>query len=132
MIGDSSVTLIGTLATETHFHTTPSGVIVASFTVLVVRRRPFPGRPGHFLDQRTHVPVTAFNKDAELLGQYHKRGGSRIYIKGHLEERRDRTPLPPPATPLDAIVDQLNFLDDLPPDAPAPQGDAAVERAAIQ
>jgi single-strand DNA-binding protein len=115
MIGHSSVTLLGTLATDPKVHTTSLGTVVATFTVLVIRRRPHPGRPGRFLEQWTHVPVTAFNKHAEAIGEYLKHGG-RIFIDGHLEERRDRTQPPASSGCLDIIVDQFQFLDDLPPD----------------
>ena len=113
MVGYSNVILIGTLASEPQFHTTPSGTVVASFLVLVVRRRPHPTQPGRFIDQLTYTPVTAFNEKAETIARYAKRGGKRIFIDGHLEEQRNH---PRPA-PLDVIVDFANFLDN-PPQEP--------------
>ena len=127
MIGYSSVILIGTLASDPQFHTTPTGTLVASFTVLVIRRRPHPGRPGHYMSQWTYVPVTAFNQNAETIGEYAKRGGSRIFIDGHLEEQRDHTRRP---APLGVIVDHLNFLDNPPDEPPTPDGKSTSEDTA--
>ncbi len=121
MIGYSSVMLIGTLASEPKLHTTPGGTVVASLTVLVIRRRPHPNRPGHFIDQLTHTPVTAFNEKAQTIAKYAKLGGRRIFVDGHLEEQRNHPRHP---APLDVVVDYFNYLDALPGNSFPPEDSA--------
>ena len=97
----NSVQLIGRLTKDVEERRTPSGAAVAYITLAVDRRKKDAGAD--------FIRCTAFNKIAELLGQYVCKG-DRIGVTGHIKtgsyEKDGRS-----VYTTDVIIDSLDFLE---------------------
>ena len=97
----NSVQLIGRLTKDVEERRTQSGGAVAYITLAVDRRKKDAGAD--------FIRCTAFNKVAELLGQYVSKG-DRIGVTGHIKtgsyEKDGRR-----VYTTDVIIDSLDFLE---------------------
>jgi single-strand DNA-binding protein len=80
----NKVMLIGRLGTEPELRYTPTGTPLASFRMAVSRQ--WRDSEGHAHDETDWFTVIAWNRLAEICGQYlHK--ASRVYVEGRLQNR---------------------------------------------
>ena len=95
----NKVVLLGRLTRDPEIRHTQSGAAVASFSLAVNRRKK---------DEADFVPVTAWNKTAELVEKYVKKG-DRVGIAGRIQtgsyEKDGRK-----VYTFDVIADDLEFL----------------------
>lgn len=95
----NKVVLVGRLTRDPEIRHTQSGAAVASFSLAVSRRKK---------DEADFVPVTAWNKTAELVEKYVKKG-DRVGIAGRIQtgsyEKDGRK-----VYTFDVIADDLEFL----------------------
>lgn len=80
--------LIGNLGADPEQRTTPSGVPVANFSLAVNRQ--WTGQDGQKQDKTIWFRVTAWRKQAEVVGQYLTKG-QRVMVIGEVEEARAYT-----------------------------------------
>lgn len=126
------VILIGRLTKDPDLRRIPSGTAVVSFTIAVDnfgRDQHGERRPASF------IPCTVFNKQAENLARFTKKG-SNICVEGRLNQREYSRKDGSQAQVVEVIVDNVQFLDsrrdgesvtrDIPPavDLDQPAGDA--------
>lgn len=76
------VTLIGRLCNEAELKTTQSGVSVTSFTLAVDRSYTPKGQE----KQTDFIPCVAWRNTAEFISKYFRKG-SRMAVKGELQQR---------------------------------------------
>ncbi len=77
--------LIGNLGADPEIRYTPSGVAVANFTIATTEK--FKGKDGQMQDQTEWHRIVAWNRLAEICGEYlHK--GSKVYIEGKIQTRK--------------------------------------------
>ena len=95
----NKVVLVGRLTRDPEIRHTQSGAAVASFSLAVNRRKK---------DEADFVPVTAWNKTAELVEKYVKKG-DRVGIAGRIQtgsyEKDGRK-----VYTFDVTADDLEFL----------------------
>ncbi len=81
----NKVILVGNLGRDPEIRYLPSGQTVASFSVATTER--FKGRDGQMRDQTEWHNVVVYGKQAELCGQYLKKG-RQVYVEGRLTTRQ--------------------------------------------
>jgi single-strand DNA-binding protein len=81
----NKVILVGNLGRDPEIRYLPSGQTVASFSVATTER--FKGRDGQMKDQTEWHNVVVYGKQAELCGQYLKKG-RQVYVEGRLTTRQ--------------------------------------------
>jgi single-strand DNA-binding protein len=82
MNGFNKVILAGNLTRDPELRYTPGGMAIAKFG-LALNRKWKDTQTGEMKEEVTFVDVDAFNKQAETIGQYFKKG-SQILIEGRL------------------------------------------------
>lgn len=82
MQGFNKVIIAGNLTRDPELRYTPSGLAIAKFG-LAVNRRWKDGQSGEQKEEVTFVDVDAFGKQAELIGQYVKKG-QPLLVEGRL------------------------------------------------
>ena len=81
----NKVMLIGNLGRDPEIKYTQSGTAVASFSMATTEK--FKGKDGQVQDQTEWHRITAWQRLAEICGEYlHK--GSKVYIEGKLQTRK--------------------------------------------
>ena len=81
----NKVILIGNLGADTEVRYTQSGSPVCSFKIACSEK--YKDASGNMQENTEWVSIVAWNKLAEICGQYlHK--GSRVYIEGRLQTRK--------------------------------------------
>lgn len=102
----NSVVLTGRLTKDVQVRKTASGKSVVSLTVAVDRGRKAEGQPS-----ADYVPCMAWEKTAELLGQYcHK--GSLIGIEGRVQTRNYTDPNTQKKVYVtEVVINNLTFLE---------------------
>jgi single-strand DNA-binding protein len=80
----NKVIIIGNLGKDPEVKYTPSGTAVANFTVALSER--FKDKGGEWQDRTEWVNVVAWQRTAEIAGEYLKKG-SKVYIEGRLQTR---------------------------------------------
>ncbi len=81
----NKVILVGNLGRDPEIRYLPSGQPVANFSVATTER--FKGRDGQMKDQTEWHNVVVYGKQAELCGQYLKKG-RQVYVEGRLTTRQ--------------------------------------------
>lgn len=80
----NKVILIGNLGKDPELRRTPSGAAVTSFSLATTER--FTSRDGGRQEQTEWHDIVAWNKSAETMAQYLRKGSS-VYIEGKLRTR---------------------------------------------
>ncbi|HVK59494.1 MAG TPA: single-stranded DNA-binding protein, partial [Candidatus Kapabacteria bacterium] len=83
MNGFNKVILAGNLTRDPELRYTPSGTAIAKFG-LALNRKWKDSQSGEMREEVTFVDVDAFGKQAELIGQYMKKG-QPILVEGRLK-----------------------------------------------
>jgi single-strand DNA-binding protein len=81
----NKVILVGNLGRDPELRATPSGQSVCSFSVATTER--FTDRTGQQREQTEWHNVVAWGKQADLCGQYLKKG-RQVYVEGRLTTRQ--------------------------------------------
>jgi len=77
----NKVILIGNLGKDPEVKYTPSGMAIAQFSVATAER--FKDKDGNWQDRTEWHNLKAFQRTAEIAGEYLKKG-SKVYIEGRL------------------------------------------------
>ena len=80
----NKVILIGNLGKDPEVKYTPSGMAVARFTLATNER--YKDKEGNWQDKTEWHNLVAFQRTAEIVGEYLKKGRS-VYIEGKLQTR---------------------------------------------
>lgn len=80
----NKVILIGHLGKDAEVRYTPNGVAVASFSIATNER--FKDKDGNWQDRTEWHNVVAWQRTAEIAGEYLKKG-RQVYIEGKLQTR---------------------------------------------
>ncbi len=94
------VNLVGRLSNDIELKTTQSGKYVVSFTVAINK----------FGDGADFIPCVAWNKSAEFLSNYAKKG-NRVSVDGRLNQRTYETKDGQNRSVLEVVVDQVELLE---------------------
>ncbi len=81
----NTVTIVGNLGQDPEIRYTPNAIPVASFTVAV--NEVYTGKDGQKVKKVHWFRVTAFQRLAEIVGQYCTKG-SKVGIRGQLQYRQ--------------------------------------------
>ncbi len=115
MAGFNKVILVGNMTRDVEIRTLPSGSMVGGFGIAVNRRIRL--STGEERDEVCFVDCTAFDKKADILRQY-TRKGSLILVEGRLrlDAWTDKT-TGQPRSKLNVVVENLQLLDKRDPNA---------------
>ncbi len=80
----NKVILIGNLGKDPEVKYTPSGMAVANFTLATNER--YKDKEGNWQDKTEWHNLVAFQRTAEIIGEYLKKGRS-VYVEGKLQTR---------------------------------------------
>ena len=80
----NKVILIGNLGKDPEVKYTPSGMAVANFTLATNER--YKDKEGNWQDKTEWHNLVAFQRTAEIVGEYLKKGRS-VYVEGKLQTR---------------------------------------------
>ena len=78
----NKVQIIGNITRDPETRNTPKGTVVAEVGIAINRN--YTTESGEKREEVTFIDVTFWGKQAEILGQYAKKGGS-LYIEGRLQ-----------------------------------------------
>ena len=129
MASFNKVILMGNLTRDPELRYTPSGLAIASIGIAINRRKK--DQDGNQKEEVTFVDITAFDKQAEMIGQYFQKGKG-IHIEGRLKfdqwedkntgQKRSR---------LGVVLERFSFIGDGQSDggSPAPQQSAPQQSA---
>ncbi len=109
MQGFNKVIIAGNLTRDPELRYTPSGTAIAKFGLAVNRR--WKDQNGEQKEETTFVDVDAFGKQAELIGQYLKKGRP-LLVEGRLrldswEDKQTQQK----KTKLGVVLEGMTFLD---------------------
>lgn len=104
----NKVQLIGNLTRDPELRYTPSGNAVASFSMAT--NREYKKENGEKVEDAEFHRIVAWNKLAELIGQYLKKG-SKIFIEGRLSTRKWTGQDGSEKQTTEIVVDDVLFLD---------------------
>ena len=120
MASFNKVILAGNLTRDPELRYTPKGTAIAKFGLAVSRK--WTGEDGQKREDVVFVDVDAFDKKAELIGQYFRKG-SPILIEGRLKlDQWDDKQTGQKRSRLGVILESLSFLDSGNRDAAAGDG----------
>ena len=80
----NTITIVGNLGQDPEIRYTPNAVPVAKFTIAV--NEVYKGKDGQKVKKTNWFRVTAFQRLAEIVGQYCTKG-SNVGIRGQLQQR---------------------------------------------
>ncbi len=104
------VYLIGNLTRDPEIRYLPSGKAVADIQLAVSRRYKLPS--GEFKEDPCFVGIVAWERQAELAGEYLKKGSS-ILVEGSLRYRQWESNAGEKRSRLEVNADRIQFLDRL-------------------
>ena len=104
----NKVMLSGRLTREPELRYTPAGVAVMTFSIALNRR--YKDQSGEWKEEVSFVNVVAWQKQAELAGQFLKKG-SAVYVEGRLQSRSWETNDGNKRSTLEVRAERLQFLD---------------------
>lgn len=134
MASYNKVQLIGNLTRDPELRYTPKGTAVAKLGLAVNRK--FKTESGEQKEEVTFIDIDAFGKQAEMVGQYLKKGRS-VFIEGRLKlDQWDDKQTGQKRSKLGVALENVQFLDSAhagegashrppPPDASRPAAAAA-------
>ena len=82
MASFNKVILMGNLTRDPELRYTPSGTAIAAFGIATNRR--WKDQDGNQKEEVTFIDITAFGKQAEVIGQYFQKGKG-IHMEGRLK-----------------------------------------------
>jgi single-strand DNA-binding protein len=129
MASFNKVILMGNLTRDPELRYTPSGMAIASFGIAINRRKR--DQDGNQKDEVTFVDITAFDKQAELIGQYFQKGKG-IHLEGRLKfDQWDDKNTGQKRSKLGVVLDRFEFIGGGQGDggSPAPQQSAPTQSA---
>jgi len=101
------VVLLGHLTRNPRLSHTPSGKTVCDFGLALNRR--WLDLNGDARQETTFVDVTAWNQQAEVIGEYCQKGRP-IAVEGRLEQERWETPAGEKRSRLKVVAQRVTFL----------------------
>jgi len=105
----NKIMLIGNLGRDPEMTYTPDGKAITKFSV-AVNRYSKDRQTGERKDETTWFYVVAFERLAELCGQYlHK--GSKVYLEGRMTSRKYTNKDGVEVTAWDVILNDMQMLD---------------------
>lgn len=105
----NKVILAGNLTRDPELRYTPQGTAIAKIGLAINRR--YTGQDGQTKDETTFVDVDAFGKQAEVIGQYLKKGRP-VLIEGRLKlDQWDDKTTGKPRSRLGVILESFQFID---------------------
>ncbi|MBQ7176528.1 MAG: single-stranded DNA-binding protein, partial [Victivallales bacterium] len=115
MAGFNKVILVGNMTRDVEIRTLPSGSMVGGFGIAINRRMRL--ATGEEREEVCFVDCTAFDKKADILRQY-TRKGSLILVEGRLrlDAWTDKT-TGQPRSKLNVVVENIQLLDKRDPNA---------------
>jgi len=132
----NSVTLVGHLTRDPELRYTPQGAAVSDFSVAVHRK--FTKKDGEKVDEVSFIDVTAWNRQAEIVAEFLKKGRA-VLVSGRLQQDRWEDPATgQKRSKLRVVSENLQFLDGgpgaagrkdegAPHEEPAPSNESASE-----
>lgn len=123
MANYNKVILMGNLTADPELRYTPKGTAVAKIRMAI--NRTWKTDTGETKEEATFVDVDAFGRQAEVLGQY-LRKGRPLMIEGRLKlDQWDDKQTGQKRSKLGVVLESFNFIDsgnrtETPGDAPAP------------
>ncbi len=110
MASYNKVILMGNLTRDPELKYTPSGMAIAAFGIATNRRSK--DQDGNQKDEVTYIDITAFGKQAEVIGQYFQKGKG-IHLEGRLRfEQWDDKSTGQKRNKLSVVLDRFEFLAD--------------------
>ena len=104
----NKVILAGNLTRDPELRYTPSGTAIAAFGLAVNRK--WKDQNGETKEDVTFIDVTAFGKQAELLGQYCKKG-SALLVEGRLKlDQWEDKQTQQKRSKLGVVLERMTFL----------------------
>ncbi len=109
MASVNKVILVGNLGKDPEVRYLPSGSAVANITLATSRKYKDKDRSGEMIEETEWHRVTFFDKLAEVVGQYLKKGSS-VYVEGRIKTRKytDKDGMEKYAT--DIIANEMQML----------------------
>ena len=109
MQGFNKVIIAGNLTRDPELRYTPSGLAIAKFGLAVNRR--WKDQSGEQKEETTFVDVDAFGKQAELIGQYLKKGRP-LLVEGRLKlDQWEDKQTQQKKSRLGVVLEGMTFLD---------------------
>jgi len=124
MASFNKVILMGNLTRDPELRYTPSGTAIAGFGIATNRR--WKDQDGNQKEEVTFIDITAFGKQAEVIGQYFQKGKG-IHIEGRLKfDQWDDKNTGQKRSKLGVVLDRFEFIGGSQGDegSPAPQQSA--------
>lgn len=127
MASYNKVILIGNLTRDPELRYTPKGTAVATFTLAV--NRSYTTESGEKREEVSFVDVDVWDRQAETIGQYMKKGRS-LLVEGHLKQDTwDDKQTNQKRSKLKVVLESFRFVDSNRPDAGSPNAPAEAPRA---
>ena len=129
MASFNKVILMGNLTRDPELRYTPSGTAIAGFGIATNRR--WKDQDGNQKEEVTYIDITAFGKQAEVIGQYFQKGKG-IHIEGRLKfDQWDDKNTGQKRSKLGVVLDRFEFIGSGQGDgdSPAPQQSAPTQSA---
>ncbi len=127
MASYNKVILIGNLTRDPELRYTPKGTAVATFSLAV--NRSYTTESGEKREEVSFVDVDAWDRQAETIGQYMKKGRS-LLVEGHLKQDTwDDKQTNQKRSKLKVVLESFRFIDSNRTDAGSPNAPAEASRA---
>jgi single-strand DNA-binding protein len=105
----NKVMLMGNLTRDPEVRTTPTGLTICKLGLAVNRN--YTTKDGEKREETTFVDIDAFGRQAEVLGQY-MRKGRPLFVEGRLKLDQWETPEGDKRSKLSVVLDSFQFLGD--------------------
>ena len=130
MASFNKVILAGNLTRDPDLRYTPKGLAIAKLGLAI--NRSWTGEDGQKREEVTFVDVDAFGKQAEVIGQYLRKGRA-LLIEGRLKlDQWDDKQTGQKRSRLGVVLESFSFLDSNRPAEGAPETPAAGPRTTSQ
>jgi single-strand DNA-binding protein len=105
----NKVMLMGNLTRDPEVRTTPTGLTICKLGLAV--NRTYTTKDGEKREETTFVDIDAFGRQAEVLGQY-MRKGRPLFVEGRLKYDQWESPEGDKRSKLSVVLDSFQFLGD--------------------
>ena len=108
MASFNKVILMGNLTRDPELRYTPSGTAIAAFGIAT--NRLWKDQDGNQKEEVTYIDISAFGKQAEVIGQYFQKGKG-IHIEGRLKfDQWDDKNTGQKRSKLSVVLDRFEFI----------------------